>query len=211
MSATTPPDGPSRLTQHGRIIDVTYLGATANIQRITGPAGQQLDFVSDGSKLISQAWSGPISGSVSRTLDNGLHTATRTVNGATISQSYDQDTLLTSAGALTLTRDPDHGLVSGTQLDSVVDARIYTGFGGLDHYSAHYAATSLYEVQYTRDALGRITAKTETVGGTTDNYTYDYDDGGRLAEVRRNGAATHTYSYDANGNRLTANAVVRHL
>ena len=198
---------PIKLTQGGRVIDVTYQGMTANIQTITGPGGQQLDYVPDGPLLISQIWSGPIAGTVSRTLDNGLRTATRAVNAAAISLTYDQDNLLTGAGALTLTRHPNHGLVSGTTLGSVTDARTYTGFGGLDHYTALFNGSIFWDVQHTRDALGRIATRSETFAGSTDNYANAYDIAGRLVQVQKNGVTTHTYTYDANGNRLSANAV----
>ena len=199
---------PTRLTQAGRIIDVTYQGNTANIQTIAGPAGQQFAYGSDGTMLISQIWSGPVAGTVSRTLDNGLRTATRTVNAAAISLAYDQDSLLTGAGALTLARDPNHGLVSGTTLGNVTDARTYTGFGGLAGFTARFSGTPFWDIQYTRDPLGRITIRSETINGITDSYAYAYDAAGRLAQVQKNGATTHTYSYDTNGNRLSANAVV---
>ena len=198
---------PNKLTQPGRVIDVTYQGATTNIQQISGPAGQQLAYGGDGPMLVSQIWSGSIAGTVSRTLDNGLRTATRTVNAAAISLTYDQDSQLTGAGALTLTHNPDHGLVSGTTLGSVTDARTYTGFTALDHYTASFSGTPFYDVQLTRDALGRITARSETISAVTDNYTFAYDTGGRLATVGKNGATTHTYAYDTNGNRVTADAV----
>ena len=59
----------------------------------------------------------------------------------------------------------------------------------------------LYAVNYTRDALGRITEKVETIEGATTTYDYVYDTAGRLSEVKTNGAATASYSYDTNGNR----------
>lgn len=55
-----------------------------------------------------------------------------------------------------------------------------------------------------RDQLGRITSKTETVAGTTSVYGYSYDSRGRLTEVTKDGAAYRSYTYDANGNRVTA-------
>lgn len=59
----------------------------------------------------------------------------------------------------------------------------------------------LYAVNYTRDALGRITGKVETIEGATTTYDYAYDPAGRLSEVKTNGASTGSYSYDTNGNR----------
>jgi len=54
-----------------------------------------------------------------------------------------------------------------------------------------------------RDALGRITQKTETVDGVTTLYEYAYDAIGQLIEVKQNGGVTATYAYDGNGNRLS--------
>ena len=198
---------PIQFAQPGRTIAVAYQGVTANIQNITGPAGQQLTYGADGPLLISQIWSGPVAGTVSRTLDNGLRSATRTVNGNAITLAYDQDSELTAAGALTLVRNPSHGMVSATTLGNLTDSWTYTGFGGMDHYTASFSGMQLYDVQNTRDALERITAKTETIGGTTASYAYGYDIAGRLVQVQKDGATTHTYSYDANGNRVSANAV----
>src|SRR6185503_19339580 len=57
---------------------------------------------------------------------------------------------------------------------------------------------------YTRDKLGRITQKTETVGGVADTYSYSYDLAGRLTGVDKNGASVESYGYDDNGNRTSA-------
>jgi RHS repeat-associated protein len=65
------------------------------------------------------------------------------------------------------------------------------------------ALSSLYANSYTRDKLGRITTKVETIQGTTTTYDYGYDLAGRLAQVDVNGSAARIYAYDANGNRLS--------
>jgi RHS repeat-associated protein len=105
--------------------------------------------------------------------------------------------------ALSLTRDPQTGLVTGTTLGSLTDTRSYSTFGEVASYRTAFGATALLEVQYTRDSLGRITQKTETIGGVTDTVAYGYDPAGRLVEVRQNGAVTAEYAYDLNGNRLS--------
>ncbi|MBK9057814.1 MAG: hypothetical protein IPL82_08320 [Elusimicrobia bacterium] len=48
-----------------------------------------------------------------------------------------------------------------------------------------------------------MTAKTETIQGTTANYAYFYDVAGRLVRVEKNGVAVEQYTYDANGNRTS--------
>jgi RHS repeat-associated protein len=80
----------------------------------------------------------------------------------------------------------------------------YSGFGELATYAAARGGTGLYNVTYTRDNLGRISQLVETIGGVNTTYGYVYDSAGRLSSVTRNGAAFEAYTYDANGNRLTA-------
>ena len=63
--------------------------------------------------------------------------------------------------------------------------------------------SAVYAVSYTRDALGRITRKQETVQGATDTTDYTYDTAGRLTQVTKNSSFPTTYAYDPNGNRLS--------
>ena len=53
------------------------------------------------------------------------------------------------------------------------------------------------------DKLGRITQKVETILGVATTYAYSYDLAGRLVGVTPTGAASSSYTYDANGNRLS--------
>src|SRR5262249_41722567 len=96
------------------------------------------------------------------------------------------------------------GLLTGTTLGSVTDAVGYDSFGAPATYSASQGGAALYGIQYTRDALGRITQEVETVGGVTATYDYAYDPAGRLTQVRKDGAEVAAYLYDGNGNRLSA-------
>ncbi len=145
-----------------------------------------------------------MTGSVSRTYDSDFRIASESVNGANaITFGYDPDSLLTQAGALTLSRDPQTGLLTGTTLGSLTDTRSYSTFGELSSYRAAFGTTALLDVQYSRDSLGRITQKTETIGGVTKTFTYSYDPAGRLVEVRENEAVVASYGYDLNSNRTS--------
>ncbi len=95
-------------------------------------------------------------------------------------------------------------MLEGTTLGNVTDAYTYNGFGEPLTYQATSGGTAILAVQYTRDKLGRITQKVETLGGVTDTYEYGYDNASRLKEVKKNSAIIATYTYDANGNRLSA-------
>jgi RHS repeat-associated protein len=61
----------------------------------------------------------------------------------------------------------------------------------------------MFTEHYTRDAAGRITAISETNGGSTVTRMYGYDDAGRLAMVTENGTTVASYTYDVNSNRLS--------
>jgi len=115
-----------------------------------------------------------------------------------LSYTYDADGLLTGAGAETLTRDPLNGLLTATTLGATATSNTYNEFGEISAFSS----SAPFAVTYTRDKLGRITRKVETIEGVTTTYDYVYDLAGRLTGVSENGAATAVYRYDANGNRV---------
>lgn len=197
----------------GKLVTVTlargeasysYNATTGWLSTVNAPGGLTLSYGYDGALVTGETWGGTVAGSVGRTYDDDFRLVTQSVDGgASVSFQYDGDSLLTRAGSLVLTRSPQNGLLTGTTLGNVADAWLYSGFGELRSYSATYSNSTIYSVQYSRDKLGRISEKTETIGGVTDTYTYIYDLAGRLAEVKKNGITTSVYGYDANGNRLS--------
>lgn len=167
-----------------------------------------MSFTYDGSLPLATTWSGTVAGSVSRTYDNSFRITSRSVNGGnTISFTYDQDDLLTSAGSETLTNDSSNGLLTGTSLGVVTDSYAYNGFAEMADYEAQVSGMPVFGTVFERDKLGRITKKTETVNGVTHVFDYTYDTAGRLHEVFKDSVLQNTYTYDANGNRLNNGAV----
>ncbi|MBX3324920.1 MAG: hypothetical protein U0223_13295 [Nitrospira sp.] len=194
----------STLTLPGSQVTAYAYGATTGtLSSITAP-GSTLSYTYDGSLLKSTTWAGTIAGSVSRNYDNNFRITSQSVNGGnTINFGYDNDSLLTSAGSLTIVRSAQNGLITGTTLGTVTDTRGYTTFGELSSYTANVSGSPVFSTTYTRDKLGRLTQKVETVSGTTTTFDYAYDTAGRLQEVKTNGAVTATYGYDSNGNRTS--------
>jgi RHS repeat-associated protein len=185
-------------------LDYTY--DNGQLHTITAADGGVLTFGYDGSLLISEAWSGTIAGSVSRTYDSDHRIETQSVNaGSTVTFTYDDDGMLESAGDLDLTPDEQTGLPLGGTLGVVTDSIGYTSFGELDTYEAIADSSTVYAAEYPdRDKLGRITTKVEYgVGHSTggDAETYGYDVTGRLTDVYRNTDHVAHYEYDDNGNR----------
>lgn len=185
-------------------VGYAYHPTTGNLASIAAPGGINLAYSYDGFLLIGETWSGPVTGSAGYTYDNNFRVIASTVNsGNSISYQYDEDDLLTQAGALALNYNAQNSLLTGTTLGSVNDTWGYNGFGEPVAYTASYNATPLYDLGFTRDNLGRITQKVETIGGVTDTYGYSYDLAGRLIGVTKNGSTIATYTYDSNGNRLS--------
>jgi RHS repeat-associated protein len=191
----------SSLTFSGGAVTYGYEAGTGRLGTITGPSGVDLAVAYDGPLLTARTWSGTVAGSVQDTYDNNFWAISQSVNGgSTVAFGYDNEGLLTSAGALVLTRDAQNGLVTGTTLSNVTETWGYNTFGESVSYAAVYQGTGLLGVQYVYDNLGRVVTKTETIEGVARTFGYTYDAVGRLRGVGVDGSTT-TYSYDANGNR----------
>jgi RHS repeat-associated protein len=184
-------------------ISYTHSPATGQLAGVDGPDGEQLSFAYDGHLPVSETSSGSPSGTVRWGYDSSMQMVWEDVNSQhLISYASDGDGVMTRAGAMTLYPDAS-GLVAGTSLGSVNDTIGYDGFGSRATYDASYAGASLFSTSCTRDALGRVATRTETVQGEAHLYAYAYDTRGRLTDVTRDGTSSGHYEYDPNGNRTS--------
>lgn len=178
--------------------------AAGRISAVSTSEAVGLAYTYDGGLASSLTWSGPVSGSVTRTRDADFRVASLSVNGANpIAIQYDADGSPTQVGSLVLTRQAQTGLRTGSTLGLLSDTIGYDGFGIPAAYAATHDGTGVYSASFTRDKNDRLTSRSETIGGTTRVFGYTYDADGRLTEVREDGVLTATYTYDANGNRLS--------
>jgi len=216
---TSRPDGSSVVTAYdsaGRPATVTLArgqlvfgyDAAGRLATVSSPDGVTLTHGHDGSLPVSQAWSGVITGSVSSSFNNNLQLTTLTVAGSAQSFSYDSDGLLTAAGGMAIARDAASGYITGTTLSQLTTSQSYSAFGELSSTAASHGASALYSTSYTRDALGRITQRDETVQGVNSSTVYSYDAAGRLDVVTQDGVIVADYDYDANGNRTQISSEV---
>lgn len=209
----------------GAVIDPRYHASSGRLDAITSPEGEYrysflpggrldtllapgghgLDYGYDGPLLTSVASTGAAPGTVAYTYDANFWLDTVSAGGALVDYGYDNDGLLTSAriGATTLTlaRKPENGLLTGTTVGQVTDNLGYNGFGEPTSYSASRGTATQFSAGYTRDALGRIETRSESVLGQAAVDQYSYDLAGRLDTVHRGDALVSDYRFDANGNR----------
>ena len=226
---TRTPDSAGRLDTvaiPGGVIDYDYYASTTpsgagKTSDIKGPYGVDLHYTYDGSLTTSTTWSGDISGSVAWQYNNNFNkifeTVTAPSGSATTAFGYDNDQLLTCASqttcsppgsdALRLIRSPQNGLVTQITLGSTSETFTYNSVGELATQAATFSGSPLLNITYhgggaaSRDALGRIKQKTETIGGVTKVYQYTYDALRRLTDVTIDGVLEEHFEYDANGNR----------
>lgn len=199
--------GRLRIVRSGAdLLTYNYSPSTGQLDSVVGPnSGQTTAYGFDGFLPTSTTWSGQVVGSVIHTFDDDFRLATETINGSSsILYEHDDDDLIEQAGALDVHRVPSTGFLDGTTLGVVTTDEMYSLFGEFSLSTASSNGTEILRISVPeRDKLGRIVETSETIGGVTDTYRYDYEPSGRLRSVIKNGVAFSSYSYDANGNRTS--------
>lgn len=164
-----------------------------------------LGYTFDGVLPKQENFTGTVTGSLARTYDANFRVTGLALDGANIASGYDRDSLLTSAGAMTLTRNLANGFLTGTALGSVTTSQSYNAFGELANFNTNVSGALLYSYAFTYDKLGRIVTKAETIAGLTTTHEYGYDTSGRLETVKQNGTLQRQFGFDRNSNRTSVN------
>ena len=188
----------------GGTTNISYSETTGLVERVSAPGNFGIDFTYDGSgRLINSNWNGAVNGSVTRSYNPlGLLASVAVNDSPAITVGYDADNLITRSGSMDLTRDADTGSPIAATLGRCSDSWSYNTSGQLIGYTASFDDAPVYSLSLTRDQLGRVLTKDETIQGVNTQIQFGYTPAGRLATETRNGVTT-TYTYDANGNRLT--------
>ena len=181
-------------------IDYSYL-CSSKLGSIT-KGRESLAYDYDGNLLLSETKNGTINQVLEFTYNNDFNLAEISYAGGTTNLSYDNDGLLTNAGAYTLTRNTANGLPEQVSGNALSRSRTFNGYGELTGEDSTVNTQPVTGWSVTRNKNGRILTKTETVNGSTVAYAYTYDDMGRLLTVTKDGTLVEEYQYGLNGNRI---------
>lgn len=186
--------------------EVTYRyqqGGGRKLDEVANGA-QKVGYEYDGPLVTREAWSGPVSGAASYEYNSNLLHSSETVGSLKIDFGYDDDGLLTSAGALTLVRNAETGAVESSSVGGSSSSHSFDEFGQPKSPGYKQGAADVLGFVFERDGLDRLKKATEQDGGGSHVFTYGYTGRGQLEWVDRDGSRWRTYSYDANGNRESA-------
>jgi len=163
----------------------------------------------DGSLVTSERMTGSLNQTLGYTYNTDFNLTGFTYAGGTTAYTYDNDGLLTKAGAFTITRDAANGLPTAVTGGALSLTRAFNGYGELDGEGFTIGGYNMTSWALTRDKAGRITQKQETVAGATSNYAYTYDPMGRLLTVTKDGSLVEQYQYGPNGARISESNALR--
>ena len=181
-------------------IDYTYLCST-KVGSITNGT-ESITYGYDGKLVTSETLSGTLNQTLGYSYNDDFNLTTLSYAGATESYTYDNDGLLTGAGSFTISRNAGNGLPEAVAGGSLSLTRGFNGYGEVDAQDYSIGGQNPTSWNLTRNNNGRITNKSETVGGTSSDYIYTYDEMGRLLTVTKDSTLVEEYQYDVNGTRI---------
>lgn len=166
--------------------------------RYSGPGAQLARSYADGA-LVGETWSGSgVEIDVRHAVEPLGKTISLTVGGKD-EQTYEYDSAgrVTKVGDLHIDYD-EAGRVGQERLGDLTRTFEYNTVGERIETTVHTGSKVVYRLQLTRDRLGRVVRRAETVTGLTRTVSFRYDKAGRLAS-----AGEATYRYDRAGNLVT--------
>jgi RHS repeat-associated protein len=188
--------------------DLTNRMATMSRTPSSGQA-QSVGATYDAELVKTLSFTGAAQGSYAYTYDARARlSAMNLTSGADVvnlTLARDNDGLITQYGPFAVTRGPGEMVASvGDGVMSQADT--YDANGRMTRRRQVVNGTTAYQMDFTFDAAGRLSQRTDTTSGGAHTFVYAYNAFGDLASVTRDGIAVEAYSYDANGNRSTTGA-----
>ncbi len=171
---------------------------------------ESISYQYDGDLLTNIQFSGTLYAEIGMAYDNKFQLKSLSYADQKENYSYDKDGLLTQSGEFNITRDAINGLAAKVTDGSFTLNRTYNRFGELKTQN-----NKRFKLKLTRED-GRIAHKNEVIVYPANKkqnlekqivesqYDYVYDVNDRLIEVKKEGNTTESYTYDSNGNRMSA-------
>ena len=188
---------------------LTWDARTGQESSSTDPDGIRVAYGYASGQADGLTWSGPVSGSVSVTLDANGRMTDELVNGEPgFGFGYDAAGSLTQISELGIVRDATTGRVTSSSVGPITTDQAFDANGELIRSTTSVGPTpgpagrhAIIDDRYSFDALGRIAKVVEMANGRTTTTTYTYDAADRLASVSVDGRMVERDAYDASGNR----------
>lgn len=180
-------------------IDLSYLYGTRLGSMTNGT--DTITYEYDGTLVTSEALTGTLNQTLFYAYNNDFNLQCFTYAGNTHTCAYDDDGLLTGAGAFSIIRNVENGLpeaIAGGELNLT---RTFNGYGEVESQEFTVSGNNVTSWNLTRNDAGLITAKTEQIDGSTSQYLYTYDSMGRLQAVIKDATLVAEYEYGPNGTR----------
>ncbi|QSQ25905.1 hypothetical protein JY651_13655 [Pyxidicoccus parkwayensis] len=202
----------THLTGAGEELRYAYADATERpadllIDRPGAAQDQRLELTFDGDAVTRIAFTGAAAGEFTLAYDGrGNLVSRRLRTGAdnhTTAFAYDLDDLRTQEGPFTFTRGGARGEVTRIEDAALRIDTIFDAVGRPATRTLTVGGAAVYREQLTFDDADRVTRRIETFGAAASQLDYSYDLAGRLTAVHRDGAASESSAYDADGNRIS--------
>ena len=172
------------------------VGRLAGFGWTRGGVSQQTAFTYDGDLLTG-------AGGFTYDYDADLRLAGITLDGETAALGYDRDDLLTTLGPFTITRGAAGFATRIADGQRSVDVT-HDASGRIASRTFTAGGAQVYSIAFEYDDADRVIERRERRGsGPVRTSTYAYDAAGRLQTVRVDGAVTESYTYNADGDRLS--------
>jgi RHS repeat-associated protein len=170
-------------------------------------SAQDIAFTHDGPMPRTATWTGASAGRYTDGYDANLFLTSMGLTSGSdsvpLGLTRDNDGLPTQYGPFAITRGGPDGAPSQMTDGTGTLALGWDALGRALDRTVTVAGTQVYRVQLAYDLAGRVTKKTETIGGVARAFDYVHDVDGQLVQVRRDGTLVEQYAYDANGNRTS--------